>query len=105
MLLYLLIGVWATVVITRSQLFGPIRSAMPEDSGIYNFIICPLCVGTWVGAFLGFVAVVSGEALTPVFNLVLAVVGMAAGVSLASYLLVLVIDVFNNFIWNQENGV
>ena len=60
LLLFILIGFGITTIITKSTIFEPLRDRL--DTGgesIYNnfwglLIICPLCVGFWIGVVESF---------------------------------------------------
>jgi len=46
------LGVWVTVVATRSFLFVGIRNFLERWPILGYLASCPLCYGTWVGAIL-----------------------------------------------------
>lgn len=57
LLLFLLAGFGVTTIITKGDIFEPLRSSLDNNKeGLYeNFfgilITCPMCVGFWVGIF------------------------------------------------------
>ena len=59
--LFVLIGFGITTIITKSTLFEPLRDRLDNggDSISENFwgllIICPMCVGFWVGVLESFI--------------------------------------------------
>lgn len=57
LLLFILTGFGVTTIITKSEIFSPIRETLDTGhntlkSNFFGFLIgCPLCVGFWVGVF------------------------------------------------------
>lgn len=57
LLLFLLIGFGVTTIITKSTLFEPLRNHLDnggesiKDNFLGFLIVCPMCVGFWVGVF------------------------------------------------------
>lgn len=47
-----ILGVWVTVVATRSFLFVPIRNFLERWPILGYLASCPLCYGTWIGTIL-----------------------------------------------------
>ena len=50
-----LAGVGATLIITQSHLFQPLQKFFNPETQPYaaKFFNCPMCMGFWVGLFLG----------------------------------------------------
>lgn len=76
----IVIGVWATFLVTRSYLFSFVRSQAERLPILSYFLGCPLCLGSWVGIALGYFT--SNNVL---------LYGAVTGLS--SYILVLITDV------------
>jgi hypothetical protein len=61
LLLFILIGLGITTIITKSSIFEPLRDHLDNGSDIVmeNFwgmlIVCPMCVGFWIGVLESFI--------------------------------------------------
>jgi hypothetical protein len=77
----LAIGVWLTVLVTRSLIFYPLRNKVSRIPILAYFTECPLCMGTWIGFLVWVIQVRSLKELS-----------LLPMVSLSSYIVVLITD-------------
>jgi hypothetical protein len=80
MVFILIVGVWLTIVITRSMIFLPVRVFLGKWPLLGYLSECPLCMGTWVGIIVSY------------FHGGVSILESAAAVSLTAYLFYLLVD-------------
>lgn len=60
-------GLWATVVVTRSSIFEPLRALISKKTSVLE---CALCTGFWVGSVVAIVTGLPlGSATVPIVSL------------------------------------